>query len=256
MDEMTEWEKTLRAGLSGRLASAALFCLESVGSTNVFLKEKAPELPGEALALAREQNAGVGRRGHLFNTAPGEAMHFSILLRGPFSPLLPLMAGVAVRQALFDLCGEGFSLKWPNDPLAGDRKVGGILCEAVPGGVVCGIGVNLLQPQAFFEAQDLPHAGSVKMAVGRAPSPPELAARLASVLGTLLAAEPEDILRLYAAHCVTLGASVRIIQAGGRTFEGVAESLTPRGELIVRTETGRVTVCAGDVSVRGANGYL
>lgn len=252
-----EWAERLHTLLHGRFAAAELFCMEEVGSTNEFLKEKARDLPGEAVVLALSQTAGVGRRGHTFRTVPGEALHLSFLLRGQTSAAAPvsLTVGVAVRQALYSLCGAGFSLKWPNDVLAAGKKVCGILCETVPDGIICGIGVNLLSSPQFFEKQGLSHAVSVQMVKGSAPAAEALAAEIANVLETVLAADANTVLRLYAAHCSTLGAPVRVLGVSGEAAEGIADSITPQGELVVRTGAGRVTVRAGDVSVRGVNGY-
>lgn len=248
-------EHRLRGLLGGRFAAAALFCMDEVDSTNRFLKARAGETPGEALALARVQTQGAGRRGRVFSAPPGEAMLCSVLLRGAFGPALPLAVGLAACQALTLLCGPGFGLKWPNDVVYGGRKLGGILCEAVPGGVVCGVGVNLSVKPWFFWRQGLWHAGSVFMAKGAAPCPEALAAALAGRLETVLAAPAHEVLAHYAARCVTLGEPVRVQSASG-VLEGVAGSLTPQGELVVRTAKGRVAVRAGDVSVRGCAGYV
>lgn len=251
-------EELLRSRLHGRFAAARLFYLEEVDSTNTFLKARAQEEPDEAIAFARTQTAGVGRRGHTFATAPGEALHLSFLLRQlPEQPtLVSLIAGVAVQQALFTCCGSGFALKWPNDPLGDGRKIGGILCEAVRGGVVCGIGINLLLSARFFEQQGLPHAASIQMIKGSAPSPETLAAAIAEKLEQVLTLDIPTFLTVYAAHCATLGAQVRVLDSNGLLAEGVAECITPQGELVVRTAKGRMIVRAGDVSVRGKNGYV
>ncbi|MFT8888796.1 MAG: biotin--[acetyl-CoA-carboxylase] ligase [Ethanoligenens sp.] len=258
MHYLENWEKTLRGLLHGRFAAAHLFCLEEVGSTNAFLKERAGEEPGEAIAIARSQTAGVGRRGRVFSTVPGETLHLSFLLRHLPDGYIPisLAAGLAVQQALFALCGTGFSLKWPNDPLADNRKVGGILCEVVPGGVICGIGINLLVSAEFFTEHGLPHAASVQMVKGCAPTPEVLAAAIAEKLELVLAMDARTALTAYAAHCATLGVPVRVLGGDGTVIEGIADCITPLGELVVRTSTGRVTVRAGDVSVRGQNGYV
>lgn len=254
---MNERTEALQGALHGRFRAAHLFFLPEVGSTNVFLKAHAAEEPGEAVVLALTQTAGIGRRGRAFNTASGEALHLSFLLRKlPEEPtLVPLMVGVAAQQALFRCCGAGFALKWPNDLLGEGRKVGGILCEAIPGGVICGIGINLLLPARFFEEQGLPHAASLLMVKGGAPSPETLAASIAEHLEQVLAMDTHTFLAVYATHCVTLGAQVKAFGMEGTEIEGVADCITPRGELVLRTEKGRLTVRAGDVSVRGINGY-
>lgn len=258
MAKETEYAELLRGQLHGRFAAAHLYYQEEVDSTNRFLKARAQEEPGEAIIFARTQTAGVGRRGHTFATAPGEALHVSFLLRGlPEEPtLVSLMAGVAVQQALFTCCGSGFALKWPNDPLGYGRKIGGILCEAVPAGVICGIGLNLLLSARFFEEHGLAHAASIQMLKGMAPLPETLAATIAEKLEQVLSMDTKSFLGIYATHCVTLGAQVRVMDSNGILAEGTAECITPRGELIVRTADGRMTVRAGDVSVRGKNGYI
>ena len=248
--------RRLRGLLRGRFAQARLFCLKTVDSTNRFLLAQAETLPGEALALAREQTAGTGRRGRGFCTRPGQAMHLSFLLRGEDFSALPLLAGLALCQALTRLCGAGFALKWPNDIVCDGRKIAGILCaRTADGAVVCGAGVNLFLSPWFFARQGLAHAGSVWMCKGAAPCPEALAAAFAGELEAVLAAPRQRMLALYAARCVTLGAAVRV-QGANKAFEGVAVSLTPEGELIVQTQAGRRVVRAGDVSVRGRDGYL
>ena len=87
--------------------------------------------------------------------------------------LLPLAAGMAVLDALDSLGAQGAALKWPNDIVAQRdgrcRKLAGILCEHRVGQqsfAVCGIGVNLLQPQEVFDGRGLPDAGSVLGVLG------------------------------------------------------------------------------------------
>src|SRR5262245_40559251 len=124
----------------------------SLGSTNDHLKRMtaAPEF---TCVVADEQTAGRGRRERTWHSSPGAGLYLSVLLlpRLDFSskiPLIGLMAAVAVAETLIERGVEGVDIKWPNDVLAGGRKVCGILAEAAGAGskslrLILGIGVNL-----------------------------------------------------------------------------------------------------------------
>ncbi len=129
-----------------------LHCVDTVTSTNLSLKgqrEQGAKL-GTAL-LARTQTAGKGRGDHVWSSPPG-GVYLSVLLaprpqRPPTD--LSILSGVAMSQAVRECIGDEFEvgIKWPNDCLLNQKKVGGILCEVVPGdaeGVcVVGMGVNV-----------------------------------------------------------------------------------------------------------------
>jgi BirA family biotin operon repressor/biotin-[acetyl-CoA-carboxylase] ligase len=161
----------------GRLASTVLF-YETIGSTNdVAVALATGSRPGEAdadaqrtveglVVFADEQTAGRGRRGHAWFSPPGSGLYVSVVLApgaaridpGRATMLLTLMAGVAVAEGIEAATGLRADLKWPNDLLAGGRKLGGILSESVrlgtPDGpgrmdtVVVGYGINI-RPTAY-----------------------------------------------------------------------------------------------------------
>ena len=135
--------------------------------------------PDRSVLVADHQAAGRGRAGRTWTTPPRAALTVSVLLR-PAVPVgrfgwVPLLAGLAVVQALRDVAGVTAVLKWPNDVLvemreAGDlpgwgryRKVAGVLGELVtsPGAaVVVGIGVNVSQ-----RAAELPVPSATSLAL-------------------------------------------------------------------------------------------
>jgi BirA family transcriptional regulator, biotin operon repressor / biotin---[acetyl-CoA-carboxylase] ligase len=168
------------------------------GSTSTDLREAATADPGAwphlSVLVARTQDAGRGRAGRGWDTAPGTALTASVLLRPDVPPgrlpWLTLLAGLAVQRATAELTGVRTGLKWPNDVLVldtgeevdgwgTDRKVAGILAEALPatqvlaasgvpgaGGataVVLGIGVNLAQSA---DQLPVPWATSLRLATG------------------------------------------------------------------------------------------
>jgi BirA family transcriptional regulator, biotin operon repressor / biotin---[acetyl-CoA-carboxylase] ligase len=136
----------------------------------------ASEGAGEGLSIvADEQTAGRGRLQRAWSSPKGVGLYFSILLRPRIAtfhwPLITFMAALAVGDALNEAAGINTDIKWPNDLLSGERKICGILAEAIetPAGraVVLGIGINLT-PQAFPEELKTV-ATSVWEATGRQP---------------------------------------------------------------------------------------
>src|SRR5262249_45185762 len=124
--------------------------VEETGSTNADLLAEAQAGAREGLVLVAEaQTAGRGRMGRRWISPPRRSLPFSVLLR-PAVPAgllgwLPLLAGVAVASALERTAGVDARLKWPNDVLAGDAKIAGILAERWGSAVVVGTGINVLQ---------------------------------------------------------------------------------------------------------------
>jgi len=123
--------------------------LESCDSTNSRLLE-APASVRPVLLAAERQSAGRGRRGRRWHALPGGSIAFSVArtIRRPIRELpgLSLIAGAAAARALRALGARGVSIKWPNDLMVGDAKLGGILVETrMSGGAplaVIGIGIN------------------------------------------------------------------------------------------------------------------
>jgi len=126
---------------------------QSIGSTNNQLKAM-PGAPEFTCVMADEQTAGRGRRERSWHSAPGEGLYLSILLRPEIEaskiPLLSLLAAVAVAETIrgLQISNLQLDIKWPNDVLANDRKISGILIEStsIPNEAprfIVGIGVNL-----------------------------------------------------------------------------------------------------------------
>src|SRR6516225_3402785 len=120
----------------------------STGSTNADLLARALRgQPEGVLLAAEEQTAGRGRMGRTWVSPPCAALTFSLLLHPAVPPArrgwLSLLAGVAVAAAVADVTGVEARLKWPNDVLAGEGKLAGILAEAAGDAVVVGIGLNV-----------------------------------------------------------------------------------------------------------------
>ena len=228
---------------------------EQVGSTNdvALASLRAGTPPGHVITADR-QTAGRGRRGRTWEDRPAGASLATSVTLPPLADhrqLVPLVAGVAVGDAL-GRAGVGAGLKWPNDvvvdlPDGGRAKLAGILAEAIPEGIVVGVGWNVdLRGQEPVEG-----ATSAADVLGADVDRWELlAAYLRSLdawLRDLVASGPTELLAAYRGRCTTLGRDVTATVAGGEVV-GRAVEVADDGALVVAVSGGgRVAVSSGEV---------
>jgi BirA family biotin operon repressor/biotin-[acetyl-CoA-carboxylase] ligase len=241
---------------------------DSLPSTNTeAARQAALGAPEGLCVVAREQTAGRGRQQRAWVSPKDAGLYFSIVLRPRFDsrawPLITLAAALAAREALADACALETDIKWPNDILAGGRKLCGILAETfeTPRGraVVVGVGVNLTNrafPPGIREA-----ATSVEEQTAR---PPDVERLLASLTGALArryetlqrpGGSSEIIREWESRSSFARGRRVRVALAD-ESFEGATRGLEPDGALRVETDDGATRIVrAGDVmAVRQVKG--
>ena len=243
---------------------------ENIDSTNTYLKRKALEgAPDGTAVIADYQTAGRGRMDRTFQSPVGKGIYLSVLLRPDLPPerLLPVtaLAGVAVCNAVERVCGVRPGLKWPNDPVLGNRKLCGVLTELVMdpirgAAVVLGIGINVLQEETDFSPDVAAMATSLAMELGQPVDRAGLTAALLEELDGMYAAlKAGDLscwLETYRRDCVNLGRQVRLLaEESAETVTAV--DIDAQFGLVIRREDGREeTVRSGEVSVRGLYGYV
>lgn len=240
----------------GRLAGP-LLAFRSVSSTQTVCRALAEAgAPEGTVVLSDHQTTGRGRRGRVWAAPAGTALLVSCLLRPPLAPArwpeLMLAAGCAVAEGLGALTGLALRLKWPNDVLAEDRKLAGILAEGVVGPapfVVLGIGVNGTQGPGDWPA----HLANRAVSLAGLGCPVTRGAALAAVLGRL-AARYEELLHAGLAPAREAwrrrGAFGARVEAHG--VRGVALDLAPDGALLVRADDGEtVAIATGEVTAFG-----
>jgi len=238
---------------------------DSLPSTNNEVARLAFEGAEEGLAVvADEQTAGRGRLQRTWSSPKGAGLYFSILLRPALLPrrwtLITFVAALATGDALREAAAVQTDIKWPNDLLAGERKICGILAEAIetPMGraVVVGIGVNLTD-DAF--PQDLINvATSVANESDRKPERETILKSLLSGLSRWysLLHETDGAEKIVAAWTSRSSyASGRMVQVtnGDEVLQGITRGVENDGALRLETTRGIELIRAGDVtSVRPA----
>lgn len=200
--------------------------------------------PAGTAVVAESQSAGRGSRGRNWVSAPG-GLWLSVLWRGraDLAQLLSIRAGLAIAKLLEGLGGlPPVRLKWPNDIIVDDAKVGGILCEgrwgATNGWVAIGLGLNVTNPlpsDARFPPASLSQWRPDLDASA-------LAAPVAAALGFLRAtpALSSDELEAWHERDWLAGRTLRA------PLTGVIRGMSAAGRLLVDTDAGRLELVASD----------
>ncbi len=238
---------------------------ELVDSTNSYLMRSAPPDAGRSrLALADYQSSGRGRHDRRWETAPGSCLCLSLAYtfeRVPeYLAVLTLLMGVATARVLSGLGLEHVRLKWPNDIVVDNHKLGGLLAETQlkPNRrvtVVAGIGINLnLPPDLQIQSTSSWAQAATDLAscLDEAPDRDVLAARLTDELIALFREfESGDIsaaLDDWRSRDWLLGREIRI-EDGGHVHHGTAAGIDDQGLLLVETPGGIERIIAGTISL-------
>ncbi|MCG8560801.1 MAG: biotin--[acetyl-CoA-carboxylase] ligase [Hyphomicrobiales bacterium] len=239
-----------------------LACFDTIDSTNAEALRRA-ELGehGPLWICAAEQCAGRGRMGRGW-ASPAGNLHASLLLRTacPVDTALQLVfvAGLAVHDAVSDLCREPLQLKWPNDLLLSGRKLAGVLIESVGGSerpgatIVVGTGLNLVAhpEEALRPATDLA-AHSIDLAV------PEALQRLATATATRLETWAEgagfaQIRESWEERALPVGEAIRV-RINDHERLGTYAGIDAMGALrMIETGGNETRITTGDVFLQAS----
>lgn len=213
------------------------------------------------VCLAETQSAGRGRHGRLWVSPLSGNIYLSLLWcfsKGPqFLSGLSIAAGVAVLRALQDQGVTKVGLKWPNDVLWDDRKLGGILVELVPKGgatgVVVGVGINVNMPIPYREQLAQPCTDLAEAAQNRPIDRNYLAGRLIHHL----------LLIMHDFECLGLRDCLDdwrrwdacyqreiYLYGGNRVISGIACGINEKGGLLLQEKEGISYHFCGEVSLR------
>ena len=252
------------SGLRTRRVGRTLLVRETTGSTNDDAWEAlAQGLPDGVTVVADRQTAGRGRAGRSWLHAPGHTLALSVGLHVGCDAravgVSPLAAGLALAEALAAL-GLVADLKWPNDVLAGGRKLGGILCErhvlARGDAVVIGVGVNIRTPAAGFPEGIAARATSLAEHGVTTDVEPLAAAFLGALepwWDELQEGSRARVIEAWSARATFWGRTLNVQQPHG-AIEGIAVRLDADGALVLRFSSGvETTVVAGDVALHGGS---
>jgi BirA family biotin operon repressor/biotin-[acetyl-CoA-carboxylase] ligase len=260
--DATEIRASLPQAAAERLRNLEVH--EELESTSDRLLE-VDDLPPESFdaCLAEFQSAGRGRRGRRWIAPFASGLCLSVNWSYRDAPAtlgaLSLAAGVAVLRALRRLGFAELSLKWPNDIVHRDGKLGGILIDlrgeaAGPAYFVVGVGLNVRLPDTVRDGLRAEGVDAVDLAsLGAPPGRSLVASALISELALALIEFGARGMTAFAEEWrsadALAGRRVRVIQ-GGQSLEGLAQGVDTDGALLVDVEGDRRRILSGEVSVR------
>ena len=247
-----------------------LTVLERCESTNITAKERLADHTGgdfPTFVIAEEQIAGRGRRGRNFYSPPTAGIYLSMAFRPDLrmeqGQRVTCAAAVQIMRALTDVTGREPAIKWVNDLYYNERKISGILTEAVTDfengkvtGIVVGVGVNV-----FFDRDKAPAAlrdiaGGLFTADERADasSRNRIAAAMIYRLASLAADHGEarfrdDILPAYRANMFLIGREITIEKPDG-SIPATVRDIDAEGRLVCSVDGETVALSSGEISLR------
>ena len=221
--------------------------LDSVDSTNNYIKAHAAGMDDNTVVDAREQTAGRGQRGNRWLTTAGKNATFSILLRpknlkAADQQIISEVAALATAETLTTLGIDNVKVKWPNDIYVENRKIAGILIECSLAGpmvdyAVVGIGLNVNQTE--FDPS-LPNPTSIALETGRDDYNPQAVMRQVCELIQTLRSQPAE-----AIHARYVGSLYRhdglphpFLLPDGTPFMATIDNVSPTGTLRLRHADG------------------
>lgn len=246
----------------------SLIFLDSVDSTNDYLKKIALHAEDMTVVIADEQTAGKGRLGRTWTSKKGAGIWMSVLLKPDIEPAsapkITLIAAAAMTLAIEKVTPLQVGIKWPNDLVISSKKVCGVLTEmsAELGNInyiVVGLGVNVNQEEFSEELFD--KATSLKI------EHKEVCSRKKIVLEFLKHFEDlyvdflnqktlEKTLRICKSRSVLLNKEVWLTTKASKRKVKVID-LNEEGHLMIEnSEKKTEEIFYGEVSVRGLNGYV
>lgn len=242
---------------------------DTIGSTNTRAKEMAAAgAPHGTVLIADSQTGGRGRLGRSFHSPAGSGIYLSVILRPncPATELMHLTCAVAVAAADGIEAATGLrpGIKWTNDLVVGQKKLGGILTElsvnqaGMVEYAVVGIGINCGQVAGDFPAEIENIATSLRLCTGKQIDRAQVTAQIILAVEATCSSlqNAANILARYRKNCMTIGREISLVR-GDEIRHGKALDVDIDGALVVEFSDGHVeNVASGEVSVRGMYGYV
>ncbi len=256
-------EVGIKENLSNPLNQIKIKYYTQIDSTNKKAKEFA--LQGAThgtLVVANEQTAGKGRYGREFESPKDSGIYMSIVLKPKElalndPTLVTAYAAVIVSQAIESLTGKKIGIKWVNDLFYENKKVCGILTEAVTDfesgeieWIVLGIGINLSTSSNLFSKEVRDKAGSIFKEDEKEISRNVLVAKIyEELLNPRDEISVKSIMQAYKEKSIVLNKQV-IIQQGNQEYEVLIKDIDEKGQLIIEISNGEVkTFNSGEIRI-------
>ena len=254
-----------RIGSDARSSLELLEVFPELESTNSWLlQQRSPSRGRFRAVIAEHQTAGRGRSDKIWLSPGGSGLCLSLAYTFAelprHLPSLTLAIGAAIATALENLGAKDLALKWPNDLMAQDSKLGGILTELKTNGkgsraVVVGLGLNVDLPDTMRYTPPTSWTSKITDLAACLPELPDRAALIAAVLNSIVDCI-ERFVREGFGHFHSiwqrydwLKGKRWSVQQAQRRITGIAEGIDGHGALLLRTSAGLERVISGSIQL-------
>ena len=230
---------------------------DSIDSTNKYLKSKINEKNYGTIVISNEQTNGYGKSNREFLSNKDIGIYMSILINPNClieeSLKITILTSVAILSAIKSVCNLDVKLKWVNDIILNDLKVGGILCESqinlntnLIDNMIVGIGINVKEfefpPSLKNIATSIENNTNIKI------SRNELISEIINFFD-LYFIKKANYINLYRENSYVLGKDIKVIQ-NDRQFFAKAIDIDNNGSLIVQEQEKIIKLISSDRSIR------
>ncbi|MGL4606024.1 MAG: biotin--[acetyl-CoA-carboxylase] ligase [Eubacteriaceae bacterium] len=253
----------VRPWLEPNYQEIEIFAYKTVGSTNQVAKKKAVEGATHGTLIFGEcQTEGRGRLGRSFFSPEETGVYMSLVLRPEIQAkdgvLITTAASVAVARAIEKVTGKKMGIKWVNDLYYKNKKVAGILTEAVTTfesdvveSIILGIGINFRTPTEAIPEEIKEKAGALysqkPQGVIRNQLIGEVTNQILSMSENL---KVEDFMKEYREKSIVLGKEIRVRKKDG-WIKATAVDITEEGGLVIETQTRKQEILSsGEISIQ------
>ncbi len=242
--------------------------VDTTDSTNIALKKIGEQKDEITVLTCEDQPGGIGRRGRSWASSRHNGIYVSFLVKPDIPPSdafqITCLAAVAQVKAIEETTGLRAKIKWPNDIVSHQKKLSGTLTEMSSDFdgirfIVCGIGINVNQGSSFFTGEIASKATSLKIETGRSIERLELfAAFIDAFIGyydQFKLTGADAFMDVYRSGSAVVGQEVNIT-SGNQILSGMVIDIDKSGALLLDTGKETQRVLAGEVSLRGKDGYV
>ncbi len=232
--------------------AADVFVFDTLGSTNDTAKELCKEQDKPLIVIADEQTNGKGRQGKTFFSPAKSGLYFSLAIKTDAPAFefvgITCAVAVAVTRAIEELTALTPKIKWVNDIYIDNKKVCGILVQAVSDSsivkhLIIGVGVNLSTVDFPEEIKNI--AASLNVKIDRN----ILSAKIANNILDLIKKEPSAYIGEYRAKSNVIGREIVYFQ-NNTAYSATAVDIDESGGLVVESNGRKTTLTSGEISVK------
>lgn len=246
----------IKSSLKNMEIGKEILYFEKINSTNTFLKNG--DFSHGVVAVAGSQTEGRGRRGNKWLDKFDESLLFSIILDYADISIntFTLVLGLAVIKAADkNISNNSLKIKWPNDIILNNKKIGGILCEKENNKLIIGIGLNIFNTE--FENSDINWTSFKKenIYIDINSFFIDLLTKIEVYHKYFIKHGFHYFIDDYRKYCVNLNKEV-YFKNGENLINAYVKNIEEDGSLLVVRNGIEENIYSGTVSIRGKDGYI